>query len=90
MAASSSLNPVAVDQPVTFTSTISSVSQVPDGSTIAFYSGTTEIGTETTTAGVAKLTTSFAAAKTYTIKAKYPGDIFHKTSTGTVKGVVSP
>jgi hypothetical protein len=88
-AVTSSVNPAAIDQTVTFTATISSVSSVPNGSTVTFYSGATEIGSGITTDNVAKITTSFSAAKTYTIKAKYTGDIFHKTSSGTVKEVVN-
>jgi hypothetical protein len=36
------------------------------------------------------LSTSFSTAKTYTIKASYPGDAFRKASSGTVKQVVNP
>jgi hypothetical protein len=56
---------------------------------VTFYNGATEMGTGTTTGGVATFSTSFAEAKTYTIKASYPGDAFHKKSSGTVKQVVS-
>jgi hypothetical protein len=33
---------------------------------------------------------AIAKAKTYTIKATYPGDAFHMASSGTVKQVVNP
>jgi hypothetical protein len=39
---------------------------------------------------VATLSTSFAKAKSYTIKASYSGDAFRKASSGTVKQVVNP
>ena len=55
-----------------------------------FYNGKTNLGTGKTTNGVASLTTSFSKAKTYAIKADYPGDAFHKKSSGTVKQVVNP
>jgi hypothetical protein len=38
---------------------------------------------------VATLSTSFAKAKSYTIKASYSGDAFRKASSGTVKQVVN-
>jgi hypothetical protein len=72
-----------------FTATVTSISAVPNGAIITFYNGTTEIGTGTTTAGVASFTTSFSKAKAYSIKAKYPGDVFHKPSSGGEKLVVS-
>jgi len=85
----SSPNPSQVNQPVTFTATITSTPAVPNGELVTFYNGKTEIGTGTTTNTVATLTTSFSAAKTYTIKATYPGDPFRKASSGTVKQVVN-
>ncbi len=84
----SSPNPSLVNRTVTFTATITSNPPVPNGEIVTFYNGKTEIGTGTTTNGVATLTTSFSRAKTYTIKAKYPGDAFRKPSSGTVKQVV--
>ncbi len=87
---SSSLNPSLVNQAVTLTATITSSSSIPNGSVITFYDGASEIGTGTTANGVATLTTSFPTAGKYTIKASYPGDVFHKTSSGTVKQVVNP
>ena len=56
---------------------------------MTFYNGKTAIGTGTTTTGVASLTTSFSKAGTYTIKANYPGDPFHKKSSGSVRQVVN-
>ncbi len=89
-ALASSPNPSQINQTVTFTATITSTPAVPNGELVTFYNGKTEIGTGTTTNTVATLTTSFSAAKTYTIKATYPGDPFRKASSGTVKQVVNP
>jgi hypothetical protein len=86
----SSVNPSQLNQSVTFTATITSVSSVPNGSTVIFYDGAILIGTAKTTNGIATVITSFPKAKTYTIKAKYPGDAFHKASSGTVKQTVIP
>jgi len=85
----SSLNPSQVGESVTFTATITSISSIPDGSTVTFYEGKNEIGTATTTNGVASMTTSFSEPKTYVIVAKYAGDAFHKASLGKVKQVVN-
>jgi hypothetical protein len=85
---SASANPAHVSQAVTFTATVTPTP--PNGEVVTFYNGKTSLGTSTTTNGVASLTTSFAAAKTYTIKANYPGDAFRKSSSGTVKLVVIP
>jgi hypothetical protein len=79
-----------INQSVTFTATTTSNPPVSDGETVTFYNGAAKIGTVTTTNGVATLATSFSKAKTYTIKASYPGDPFHKASSGTVKQVVNP
>ena len=89
-AVTSSLNPSHVNQPVTFTATITSKLPVPDGAIITFYNGTHSLGTAPTQNGSASLTTSFSKAKGYTIKAKYPGSSFRNPSSGTVKQVVTP
>ena len=86
----SSPNPALVNQTVTFTATITSTPSVPNGEVVTFYDGKTELGTGATTNGVATLSTSFAKAKSYTIKASYSGDAFRKASSGTVKQVVNP
>jgi hypothetical protein len=75
---------------VTFTATITSNPAVPNGEFVTFYNGKTNLGTSATANGLASLNTSFSKAKTYTIKASYPGDAFRKASSGTVKQVVSP
>jgi hypothetical protein len=86
----SSLNPSQVNQSVTFTATITSNPSIPNGEIVTFYNGTTKIGTSTSSNGVASLATSFSAAGKYTIKASYPGDVFHEASSGMVKQVVNP
>jgi hypothetical protein len=83
-------NPSQVNQTVTFTATITSTPPVPNGEVVTFYNGKTNLGTGATANGVASLTTAFSTAKTYTIKASYPGDAFRKASSGTVKQVVNP
>jgi hypothetical protein len=87
-ALTSSPNPAQVNQTVMFTATISPAP--PNGEVVTFYEGKTELGTGATADGVATLSTSFAKAKSYTIKASYPGDGFRKASSGTVKQVVNP
>jgi hypothetical protein len=89
-AITSSPNPSQVNQAVTFTATIASTPPIPNGEVVTFYDGKTNLGTGTTTNGVASLTTSFAKAKTYTIKGDYPGDAFHKKSSATMKQAVDP
>lgn len=83
-------NPARVGQSITFTATIASTPPVPNGELVTFYNGETNLGTGTTTNGVASLATSFVKAKTCTINASYPRDAFHKKSSGTVKEVVNP
>lgn len=73
----SSMNPVVLNQPVTFTATLSSGSAVPNGETVTFTSNGTTLGTPTTSGGVASVTTSFSATGKYTITASYPGDLYH-------------
>ena len=87
-ALTSSPNPAHVNQTVTLTATISPTPS--NGEVVAFYNGKTNLGTGTTKNGVASLTTSFSKAKSYTIKAEYPGDAFRKKSSGSVKLVVNP
>jgi Bacterial Ig-like domain (group 3)/FG-GAP-like repeat len=89
IALTSSPNPAQANQMVTLTAAVASNPAVPNGETITFYDGKSSLGTGTTTGGMASLTTSFSKAKTYTIKATYPGDAFHKASTGTVKLIVN-
>jgi hypothetical protein len=85
----SSPNPALINQSVTFAATISSDRPIPDGEAVTFYNGRTVVGTGATANGVALVNLSFASAKTYTIKAIYPGDIFHKSSSGVAQEVVT-
>jgi hypothetical protein len=81
-------NPSQIGLPTTMSATVNSSSPVPDGSRVTFYNGTTQLGIGLVTNGAATFTTSFSKAKTYTIKAKYSGDVFHRPSTGAVKLLV--
>jgi len=87
---STSGSPSLVNQDVTFTATVTSNLPIPDGETVTFYRGAIEIGTGTTSNGIAVLTSSFSYAHTYLIEAHYPGDTSHKRSLGSVQQVVSP
>ena len=82
-------SPVLLGQTVTFTATVESNLPISDGETVSFYHGTTELGTGTTANGMAALSTSFSKAGKFMIKAVYPGDASHKTSSGTVEQVVN-
>jgi hypothetical protein len=86
----SSPDPSLVNQSVTFTATITSNDFVPNGSVVTFYNGKTKIGTNTTTNGVATLTTSFGKPGKYSVKSTYPGGGFLRGSSGTVKQIVNP
>ncbi len=83
-------SPSDVGQAVTFTATVTSEDgAIPDGETVTFYAGSEEIGTGTTSGGVATFTTSSLAVGTHTIKAEYPGDATFKASKGSVHQVVT-
>ena len=86
----SSGSPSLVGQPVTFTATVTSNygGAIPNGETVTFYNGTTEMGTGTTAGGVANYTTSSLTAKTHTIKATYSGDATFLPSSGSMIQVV--
>jgi hypothetical protein len=88
-AVSAAPNPSAVGQQVTFTATMTAVSSVPDGETVTFYQGANILGTGKTSKGSASLTATFSKSGTFTIKASYPGDAFHKPSSGKVKQAVN-
>ncbi len=86
----SSPNPSQVNQTVTLRATVSSSLAVPNGEFVTFYAGSTKLGKAAISKGVATLTTSFSKANTYTLKAKYSGDTWHKPSSGIVSQVVNP
>jgi len=83
-------SPSYVNQPVTFTATVTSTydKPIPDGETVTFYDGATQIGTGLTASGVATFTTSTLTAKTHKIKAAYPGDQIFKASYAIIQQVV--
>jgi hypothetical protein len=82
-------SPSFVGQSVTFTATVtSSQGSIPDGEMVAFYDGTTEIGTGTTSGGTASFSTLTLTAKTHVIMGTYSGDSTFSMSSGTVKQVV--
>jgi len=85
----SSVNPSVINQNVTFTATISTSQAVPDGELVTFSSGKVVLGTAPTNGGVATFTIALTKAKIYTIKATYPGDLYHKASYGKVIQVVT-
>jgi len=83
-----SSSPSIPHQPVTFTASVTSAfGSIPDGETVSFHIGTTQIGTATTTSGAAKLTTSALSAGSDTITATYPGDFNFQSSSGVVHQV---
>ncbi|MGO8789168.1 MAG: Ig-like domain repeat protein [Terriglobia bacterium] len=69
----SSLNPVLVTNPVTFTATVSSAAATPTGS-VSFADGQTPLGSAPLAQGVATFTTSSLTAGTHSITAIYSGD----------------
>jgi hypothetical protein len=58
---------------------------IPNGEVVTFYNGASKIGTGKTTNGAASLTTSLSTPGKHIMKASYPGDAWHKASSGTVK-----
>ncbi|MGA2499634.1 MAG: Ig-like domain repeat protein [Tepidisphaeraceae bacterium] len=77
IALTSSANPSAVGQSVTFTATVTATNGggvVPDG-TITFLDGTTTLADVQTSTGVAAYTTSALTAGTHSITAIYSGDV---------------
>jgi len=82
-------SPSSVGQSVTFTATVTSIyGTIPDGEQVTFYNGVTEIGTGTTTSGVATITTSSLTAGSHHVMATYAGDAVFKLSSGSVRQVV--
>jgi len=83
-------NPAQVNESVTLTATVTSRVSVPNGSAITFYDGAIKLGTGATSKGVAARTAALSKSGTHTIKAAYPGDLFHKASARKVTLVVNP
>ena len=72
---SSSLNPSTYGQSVIFMATVtSSQGTPPDGETVTFLQGTTQLGTGSLSGGSATFTTSSLTGGTDQIKASYGGD----------------
>jgi hypothetical protein len=75
-------NPSALGQAVTFTATVtSSAGFPPDGETVAFVKGKTVLGTGSLSSGSATFTTSALKAGDNSIKAEYGGDSSFAAST---------
>jgi microsomal dipeptidase-like Zn-dependent dipeptidase len=85
-ALTSSPNPSAPGQSVTFRATVKPVGAAPirNGETLTFYDGAANIGTATTAAGVAVFSTTSLAAGPHSITAAYGGDGNYKPSTSPV------
>jgi uncharacterized repeat protein (TIGR01451 family) len=86
-AVTSSNNPSAPGQSVTFTATVSSTAGTPTG-TVQFKDNGTNLGAAQTLngSGVAQVTTTTLTAGAHTITADYLGDANFSTSTGTLSG----
>jgi hypothetical protein len=84
---SSSQNPSAAGQAVTFTATVTSSGGVPTG-TVTFKKGTTTLGPATLSGGVATFTTSSLAVGSSTITANYGGTANYSPSSASVTQVV--
>jgi CSLREA domain-containing protein len=85
---SSSANPSAVGQGVTFTATVSSTAGTPTG-TVAFKDGGTAIptcGSVALASGQATCTTSALSPGAHTLTADYSGDSNFSPSSGTLSG----
>jgi uncharacterized repeat protein (TIGR03803 family) len=78
----SSPNPSAYGQAVTFTAVVSSrTGAPPDGEIVKFKEGTTVLGTGVLSGGSASFTTSTLPVGTNAIKAVYKGDLYFLDST---------
>jgi hypothetical protein len=70
----SSANPSAYGEPVTFMAVVTSDADVPDGETVSFMQGKTILGTATLSGGSASFTTSTLEPGANSIEAVYGGD----------------
>jgi hypothetical protein len=83
-------NPVTFGSPTTLTFTVPLVNGVAPTGTVAFFDGTTPIGTGNVNAqGIATLTTSTLPLGTTTVTAKYPGDNTYASSSPTTPVTVN-
>jgi Bacterial Ig-like domain (group 3)/FG-GAP-like repeat len=82
-------SPSSVGQPVTFTAKVKSkYGTIPNGESVTFYDGDTEMGTGSTASGVATFTTSSLTPGKHLITATYGGDTTFLASSGTHMQVV--
>jgi uncharacterized repeat protein (TIGR03803 family) len=86
---SSSLNPSAQGQAVTFTAKVTSPTVLPTGP-VTFHAGTTVLGTVQLSGGKASYTTTSLPAGSTVIKVTYDGDSNIKGSSAAVTQVVEP
>ena len=86
----SSPNPSAFGETVTFTAAVTSmIGSPPDGETVSFMKGTTVLGTGTLSGGSATFTTSTLEVGTTSVTAVYAGDSdFAPSTSKAVKQVV--
>jgi hypothetical protein len=91
MTLTSSVNPAAVGQAVTFTASVNSATSlgIPATGNVAFYSGATLLGYGTLSNGTATFTTNFAAGGSYAISALYQGNIIYSSSNASLTVVVA-
>jgi hypothetical protein len=83
-------SPSLINQPVTFTATVTSGHRaIPDGDLVTFYDGTAPLGSAALAGGTAAFTTSSLSVRTHTIKANYAGDATFAPSTGAVAQIVN-
>ena len=81
---SSSANPSAFGQSVTFTASVSSGAAIPNGETVTFKDGASTIGTATLSSGSAAFSTSALSVAGHSITVVYGGDSNFGGSTSTI------
>lgn len=88
----SSANPSALGQAVTFTATVSSIAgPPPDGETVQFMVAGKPLGTATLTNGVAQLTTPAVTVGSHVVAVTYTGDANYLPNTyQALKQIVNP
>jgi hypothetical protein len=85
----SSLNPSTVGQAVTFTATVAPQFTGTPAGTVTFRDGTTTLGTEKVSGGLAKLTTSKLASGAHGITATYNGSTSFSSSSAALTQTVN-
>jgi Bacterial Ig-like domain (group 3)/FG-GAP-like repeat len=82
--------PSFINQPVTFTATVTSTyGPIPVGELVTFKDGTATLASVPLAVGVATYTTSSLKKGSHAIKATYAGDATFKSSSGTLTQVVN-